>query len=123
MRLIALIPIFALLVAGCATETSMASRCRMDGAGPQAGSENECRVVGGSWERRGMMNVLICAVPTSDAGKPCRDTSDCQSFCVAPAGAPAGKRVTGSCSGSYETLGSCISRVCLGRAEIGVCTD
>ena len=91
--------------------------------GPSAASAGECTSLGGSWRRVGENGAEMCDVPTTDAGKRCRDVAECQSLCQAPAGAEPGKRVGGTCYRSFLTLGTCIARVYNGRAYAAVCRD
>jgi hypothetical protein len=115
--------IASLMLSGCASEREFVSKCPLDGEGPTATSEQECLDVGGSWARRGLRGAFTCAVPTTDGGKACRDTKDCQSFCVAPDSAEVGARVEGRCSSTYERFGACAARVCRGRAEPALCVE
>lgn len=41
-----------------------------------------CEARGGKWEQRGFVGVLKCNLPTSDAGKECTDSSQCESVCI-----------------------------------------
>jgi hypothetical protein len=47
------------------------------------GSESECKKQGGSWDDvKGRGHVYGCNFPTSDAGKACQDSKECESVCV-----------------------------------------
>lgn len=82
-----------------------------------------CEAAGGTWARFGLLATELCNLPTSDAGQPCTDNSDCQSVCVAPEGAKPGDRVTGKCYARSITLGTCLSYVVDGVAQAVLCED
>jgi len=65
----------------------------------------------------------MCDVPTKDAGRACKDSSECLSACVAPEKAQSGQRVVGKCYGSFLTLGTCLARVSGGVAQAPRCSD
>jgi hypothetical protein len=91
--------------------------------GPVVTTEPECYELGGTWVLgRGSVEDF-CMVPTSDEGKTCRDHSECESVCVAPEGAELHAKVTGTCYGSYHTLGTCLPRVKAGRFDGTLCVD
>ena len=86
-------------------------------------SRQECERLGGSWGRVGMLGNLACDLRPTDAGKHCRDNSECQTLCVADETAEAGDLVTGRCYGSSITVGNCIATVSNGRASQTICSD
>lgn len=83
----------------------------------------ECAARGGSWRRMGMAQTEVCEMPTGDAGKPCSDSSECESYCVAPEGVEKGAVVTGTCHGTFLRLGYCFAEVTKGHAEQSACRD
>lgn len=83
----------------------------------------QCADLGGSWIRAGMIGTELCSVPTKDAGSSCKDNVECISVCVAPKGAKPGTRVTGTCYGSTNTLGTCLASVNEGKAQRALCVD
>ena len=70
-----------------------------------------------------MRGEQMCDVPTKDAGKSCKDGSECLSACVAPEGAQPGQLVRGKCYGSFLKLGTCLARVSKGNAQPSRCSD
>ena len=87
------------------------------------GSQEECEKAGGAWSRLGLLGTERCVMPTADKGKECGDSSECESFCVAPDGAKPGSAVKGVCHGSHERLGTCLAEVKNGKAEFALCVD
>ena len=122
MKLIAAVPLTFLLVA-CATERQLAT-LPASHFGPKAETEAACNAAGGSWE--GSDEIIVaqrCSVPTPDAGKVCRDHSDCAGLCIAPFGTKSGARTQGACYPSYNFTGKCLTRLSNGRAEQTLCVD
>ena len=111
------------LLSGCASEREFVSKCSPDGKGPTAASAQECVDIGGAWQRRGLLGSFSCAVATTDGGKACRDTKDCESFCEAPVSTEVGATVKGRCSYTFDSFGRCVARVCNGRAEQAMCVE
>ncbi len=67
--------IFAIiLISGCVQEGT-------NGIIPK--TEGECIKQGGVWEKIGMRNIEQCNLPTSDAGKACNDSDQCEGTCIA----------------------------------------
>lgn len=65
-----------------------------------------CEKIGGKW---GTWSdhpdaVSKCNLPTSDAGKICTDSDQCQSYCQAEEGTEIGSQVSGKCYGWEKTL-------------------
>ncbi|MBI2110558.1 hypothetical protein HYT51_02150 [Candidatus Woesearchaeota archaeon] len=61
--------------------------------------KESCEARGGEWR---IWNdypdaAPECNLPTSDAGKRCSDSSQCESYCQAPEGAEIGAKVVGEC--------------------------
>lgn len=66
--------------------------------------------------------VESCVWPTRDAGKTCRDKSDCQGFCEAPFGTAFNDRAVGQCSkNASDRAGGCINHVENGRSTGDIC--
>jgi hypothetical protein len=57
-----------------------------------------CTKAGGWWTSVGRDAQQACIIQASDAGKVCDDDSECEAFCAAPTGTPAGSVVRGTCS-------------------------
>ena len=45
--------------------------------------KESCESLGGRWEKIGLSQEESCNLPTSDAGKICSDSSECQGSCIA----------------------------------------
>lgn len=70
-------------------------------------NEKLCKNAGGKW---GLWSNLRsrgyeCNLPTSDAGKECTDSSQCENFCQAPEEAKEGSKVVGKCYGFQKSIG------------------
>ena len=100
-----------------------AARADGDKSGPVVTSQEQCSKLGGTWRRAGLMQLEVCDVPTKDAGKACRDSSECESLCVAPDGANASQASAGQCYKSFLTVGKCLSIVANGRISTAQCSD
>ena len=65
--------------------------------------EVQCEYVGGQFiEGNG---IFICSLPTSDGGKECLDSDECEADCLASEGAKDGDEVAGSCAGYTANYG------------------
>ncbi|MFC4728360.1 hypothetical protein [Coralloluteibacterium thermophilus] len=104
----------ALLAAGCAPAPT--------GYRPAPDNEAACLADGGTWARHGRLGVASCARPTHDAGRTCRDGSECASACLAPEGVEPGTATTGTCHVSDRLFG-CHTRVTDGHAAPTICID
>ena len=73
--------------------------------------QEQCEIAGGLWGTWGnqLPATALCNSSTSDEGKECSDSSQCQSFCQAKEGAQIGIEDTGMCYG-YE-LAICLQEV------------
>lgn len=91
--------------------------------GPVAETEVECSSVGGAWESRETAVRQRCSVPTPDAGRACRDHSECAGLCIAPAGVEAGSPTEGVCHNTYNLGFTCLAGVSNGVAETALCVD
>ncbi len=45
-------------------------------------NEQDCKAQGGAWGPQGRLQMAMCDLPASDAGKPCTDSSQCQGLCL-----------------------------------------
>jgi len=93
-------------------------------AGPDAASvthEAECAAVGGQWTQLGRAPVKQCLRQTTDAGKACTDSEQCEGQCIAPEGSVDGTVVAGSCSVDTNPFG-CQQRLRDGVAST-ICVD
>jgi len=89
---------------------------------PRAKSEVACKKLGGHWFRS-RAGARLCDVPTSDAGKQCRDSSACESYCVAPNDFKASAKVMGQCAEWHYPFGRCFNEVKAGIASGALCVD
>jgi len=80
-----------------------------------------CKAKGGIPEMV-LYYVEACVWPTRDAGKACRDKSDCQGFCEAPFGTESNAKVVGKCSRkASDRAGGCNNHVERGRSTGDMC--
>ena len=103
-------------------------RCTEYSEQKESGSldKTACENVGGYWGVIGLVpdgTPPNCIFPTSDAGKECTDSEQCESFCEAPEGSNLGEEVIGNC---YEydaglNLGGCKREVKEGIFSSGIC--
>jgi hypothetical protein len=107
--------------AGTGAAVSHPPAKKRPGAAPK--TAHACAAAGGTWRAVGMLRQELCDLPTHDAGKPCTGSSECESVCVAPAGADLTKPVTGACYRSFVLVGTCLARVENGRVESAQCAD
>ncbi len=86
-----------------------------------------CAAAGGRWRETSMLNSkMLCDLRTSDGGKPCRSSSECESRCVRPGHAPSfavGTPVAGVCDDYYQSIGRCRDRVENGVVVLTMCAD
>ena len=61
-----------------------------------------------------------CAWPTRDAGKACRDSTECEGACVVPLDTPGGARITGACE-AVAGVPECTNFLLDGAATGHVC--
>ncbi len=67
-----------LLLAGCIPGADVEPLPRPDRAERAA-----CEAAGGEYARGGILAYWMCYMPTSDAGKSCSRSSDCEAICYA----------------------------------------
>ena len=80
-----------------------------------------CKAKGGNPEMV-LYYVEACVWPTQDAGKACRDKSDCQGFCEAPFGTEFNAKIVGQCSKeAADRAGGCNNHVVGGRSTGDMC--
>ena len=66
--------------------------------------EKECLAAGGRFDRGGLSGALTCFRPTSDAGKTCRATPECEGMCLAE-GSEDNPPKTGQCASERPMFG------------------
>ena len=87
-------------------------------------SEAECEKAGGSWWSPGMpgnRNPKVCDLPTSDAGRACRDSAECEGYCLSDATPILNIFVRGQCS-KFQHIVGCQGVVVRGRVA-PTCVD
>jgi hypothetical protein len=50
---------------------------------PLPANEQDCLKQGGTWGPQGVSPKAVCDLPTTDAGQPCTDSSQCEGLCFA----------------------------------------
>ena len=83
--------------------------------------EADCMRVGGEWTQLGRAPVKQCLRQTTDAGKACSDSQQCEGQCIAPEGTTEGAETGGACSVDTNPFG-CQQRVRDGVA-MTICID
>lgn len=111
------------LLAACSAPAERADAVTAVGGPDKAAVTNErdCLREGGQWTQLGRAPVKQCLRQTTDAGKACSDSDQCQGQCMAPAGSVDGTEVGGSCSVDTNPFG-CQQRVRGGMAST-ICVD
>lgn len=91
---------------------------------PQVTEKNyqSCAVKGGTLQMQGMLGCYGCVIEYADAGKTCRDHSDCQGSCYSVSGADFNAPATGQCSVDNSPFG-CRQEIVNGKAQSMLCVD
>lgn len=120
-------PVAIVLLAGLLAACSAPAE-RTDAVVPTGGpdrasvtNESDCLRVGGQWTQLGRAPVPQCLRQTSDSGKACTDSEQCEGQCLAPEGSVDGTQVGGQCSVDTNPFG-CQQRVRGGMAST-ICVD
>ena len=84
-------------------------------------NKESCETLGGVWKVWGDARnpQPECNLPTSDSGKSCTDSSQCESYCEAPKGSAIGAKAEGKCYG-FKIAG-CMQEVKNGLAAAEWC--
>jgi hypothetical protein len=69
-----------------------------------------------------LIGAESCVRPTTDGGRPCSDSAECQGACIAPFAAKPEDVVTGTCATEIGRVG-CINIVAKGKASGEACFD
>ena len=104
LRVLVLITV-ASLASACAGQRSVAPVAKP--SIPR--TEAECGARGGNWTTLGLPypgKPKICDLKTTDSGKVCSDSSECQGSCVAPDSVASGLKATGTCSSYVSNFGN-----------------
>jgi hypothetical protein len=83
---------------------------------PLPTNEQGCLKQGGTWGPQGMGQQDLCDLPTTDAGQPCTDSSQCEGTCFA-----SDTSSIGTCSPRRPNFG-CLT-VMKDGMPIGLCVD
>ncbi|WP_157058249.1 hypothetical protein [Altererythrobacter epoxidivorans] len=84
-----------------------------------------CASNGGAYEAVGMVGAPSCVVPYLDAGKACRDSSDCEGKCTVELSNNRkldGNRTSGFCEVNNAHFG-CFAEILDGVEQPGLCVD
>ncbi|HUX89805.1 MAG TPA: hypothetical protein VMV48_03850 [Gallionellaceae bacterium] len=87
-------------------------------------SESECVASGGSWTELGLSypgKPKVCDVKSTDFGKSCTSSIQCEGVCVAPDDAIIGTTLSGACS-RYLIEYGCFKQVENSKVE-SLCVD
>ena len=89
---------------------------------PPPSDRISCEQAGGKWGSwRDMLNATPeCNLPTSDAGKECTDSSQCESYCQAEEGAKRGDQASGRCY-EWKSVYTCMQEVRGGVVDVTWC--
>jgi hypothetical protein len=90
---------------------------------PGACTQALCASQGGRWDIHGLNDTPFCDLPTSDARKPCNDSSECESVCAVDERRPAPAGFTGRCYSWSVLVGTCLNYVSEGRPLGTLCAD
>lgn len=116
--------------ATAAPAVAVASAAPARPGGPPPASEPTteagCRACKGDWALHGLIAEPSCLCPTSDAGKPCRDSGECLGQCLGDAGErqvtdpgpPARGYFVGECS-RYRAVFGCHRPIAAGAIKAG----
>jgi len=85
--------------------------------------KQECLDKGGEWKPLGLRRIAGCVEKAADAGKPCRDGSECQfGQCIGPNSAKYDEPVDGTCRATSDVFG-CYTLVRAGKSMGRMCVD
>lgn len=96
-------------------------------------SKPECLANGGKWGLHGEHEKEFCILPAGDAGKTCRDSAECEGYCIAKLTPEEEKlltgehgkhslKKTGACS-EWQTEFGCFAMVNRGKVTGIICHD
>jgi hypothetical protein len=112
------------LLAACSAPAERSTDAVTPVGGPDKATvtnESDCQRVGGQWTQLGRAPGKQCLRQTTDAGKACTDSEQCEGQCLAPEGSVDGTPVGGSCSVDTNPFG-CQQRLRDGVA-LTICVD
>ena len=115
----------AVIIAGALTASACVTYNGGDDAEPRS-ELAQCAAKGGTVERRGILNLEMCVLPYSDAGKVCTDGSQCEGFCLASSNTETGETGTADAEGMCQAddqLFGCVARIEDGIVQPTLCID
>ena len=131
--ILTLVLLFTALIAGCnfsQQKEKNLSKLKITATAVPITKES-CEALGGKWEKIGLASEESCNLPTSDAGKVCSDSSECEGSCLAELTADDLDKISqqgkvvyteGKCSPWRITAG-CNAFVTDGKVESVLCVD
>jgi hypothetical protein len=120
-----LTPILLLSLSACVTQQETESFQEGDRYTEKMNSKEikDCKQNGGEVQRAGRMGLPHCVMTYPDAGKACKDSSECTARCLlVNSNVPAGAQVTGTCQQNSLRFG-CYAVVKDGIAGPAICVD
>ncbi len=90
-----------------------------------------CQIQGGKWGRIGIALDESCNFPTSDSGKECSDSDECEGDCLAELSNEERRKITyndeiiytmGKCA-RMQRMAGCMARVKEGKVDSIICDD
>lgn len=110
--------IIVLFITSCATANSGHGQFGLKKMSPE--ENRACKMKNGT-VTPGYLEET-CVYPTSDAGKVCFDSKECEAGCIAPKGSRQGDEVSGVCR-DMAGLAGCTNWVWGGQASGEICAD
>jgi hypothetical protein len=90
----------AVALFGCATPVAVVKL-------KEPKTESACAASGGAW-RHDFFKNFFCEMRTTDAGKPCTGSEQCQWACLGPDNAMEGTKSAGVCSATSAQFGNVV---------------
>lgn len=86
--------------------------------------KDACAARNGEVRQEGLLGTWRCVIPYADAGKACRDKTDCEGKCLLPPDSDAvtGAEATGACQANDSPFG-CYAEVVDGKVAAALCVD
>ena len=106
-----------IVISGCTQQKELSSKKQEI----SPADKESCETLGGVWKVWGDTRDSKpgCNLPTTDSGKSCTDSSQCESYCEAPKGSAIDAKVEGKCYG-FKIAG-CMQEVKNGLAAAAWC--
>lgn len=114
--------LFCGLASACSTGNQNAELKSVANQNIELKSEKrECGIKGGAWQKVCLRGYKFCVMPYSDAGKPCRGSSDCQGRCVENV-KPQTESLAGQCQANNNPCG-CFANIENNKLAGILCVD